>query len=71
MHEAVSDILIERAREADGLSQMVLVSLFAHALLIAVVVVLPAELAFGRRRARRDADDDHALTAGPGRMRAG
>ena len=41
MHEAVSDILMERAREADGLGQMVLVSLFGHASLIAVLVVLP------------------------------
>jgi len=41
VHEAVSDILMERAREADGLGQMVLVSLFAHASLIAVLVVLP------------------------------
>ena len=31
VHEAVSDILVERAREADGLAQMVVVSLFAHA----------------------------------------
>lgn len=42
MHEAVSDILIERARETDSLGQMVLVSLFAHASLIAVLVLLPA-----------------------------
>ena len=42
MHEAVSDILIERAREADGVSRMVLVSLFAHAALIATLVVMPA-----------------------------
>ena len=42
MHEAVSDILIERAREADGVSRMVLVSLFAHAVLIATIVVTPA-----------------------------
>lgn len=41
MHEAVSDILIERARETDGVSRMVLVSLFAHAALIAVLVVMP------------------------------
>ena len=42
MHEAVSDILIERAREVDGVSRMVLVSLFAHAALIATLVVMPA-----------------------------
>jgi TonB family protein len=42
VHEAVSDILIERAREGDGLAQMVFVSGFAHATLIAVLVLLPA-----------------------------
>jgi TonB family protein len=42
VHEAVSDILIERARETDSIGQMVLVSLFAHASLIAVLVLLPA-----------------------------
>jgi hypothetical protein len=42
MHEAVSDVLLDRAREAEGISRMVLVSLFAHALLIAGVVVMPA-----------------------------
>jgi TonB family protein len=41
VHEAVSDILVERAREQDGLSQMMLLSLFAHAALIAVLVLLP------------------------------
>jgi TonB family protein len=41
VHEAVSDILVERAREQDGLSQMMLLSLFAHATLIAVLVLLP------------------------------
>ena len=50
MHEAVSDILIERAREADGLGQMVVVSLVAHASLIAVLDRPAAELAFGHRR---------------------
>jgi TonB family protein len=42
MHEAVSDILLERARDGDGVSRMVLVSLFAHAMLIAALVVMPA-----------------------------
>jgi protein TonB len=41
MHEAVSDILIDRAQEADGLSRMVLVSFAAHTLAIALVVLLP------------------------------
>ena len=42
MHEAVSDILIERSRESDRLGQMVLISCVAHGLLIAVLVVMPA-----------------------------
>jgi TonB family protein len=43
VHESVSDILIDRAREADGLSRMVLVSLTAHAMLIVALVVTPAK----------------------------
>ena len=42
MHEAVSDILLDRARDGDGVSRMVLVSLFAHGMLIAGLVVMPA-----------------------------
>ena len=42
MHEAVSDILLERAREHDGINRMVLVSLFAHGALIATLVLMPA-----------------------------
>jgi TonB family protein len=42
VQEAVSQVLIDRAREADGLSRMVGVSLLAHTLLIAGVVVMPA-----------------------------
>ena len=42
MHEAVSDILVERAREADGVSRMVLVSFLAHAILVAALVVMPS-----------------------------
>src|SRR5258706_8217507 len=42
MQEAVSDILLERAGDGDGVSRMVLVSLFAHAILIAGIVVMPA-----------------------------
>jgi protein TonB len=42
MHEAVSDILLERSRDGDGVSRMVLVSLIAHAILIAALVVMPA-----------------------------
>jgi TonB family protein len=43
MHEAVSDILAERARTADGMSRMVMLSLAAHAFLIATIVLLPQE----------------------------
>lgn len=43
MQESVSDILVDRAREADGLSRMVLVSLTAHAMLIVALVVTPAK----------------------------
>lgn len=42
MHEAVSEVLAERAAGADGLSRTVLFSLAAHALLIAAFVVMPA-----------------------------
>ncbi len=42
MHEAVSDVLLDRAREADGVNRMVLVSLLAHTILIAALVVMPA-----------------------------
>lgn len=42
MQEAVSDILVERARDAEGIGRMVMVSLFAHAALIATLVLLPA-----------------------------
>lgn len=41
MREAVSDVLAGRAREADGLSRMVLYSFGAHVLLVAVVALLP------------------------------
>jgi TonB family protein len=42
MHEAVSDILLERARENEGINRMVLVSLFLHGALIATLVLMPA-----------------------------
>ncbi|MEP6917281.1 MAG: TonB family protein [Acidobacteriota bacterium] len=42
MHEAVSDILVERARGNDGMSRMVTLSLSAHAGLIAVLILMPA-----------------------------
>jgi TonB family protein len=41
MREAVSEILIERSRVAEGLSRMFAVSLMAHAALAAVLVLAP------------------------------
>lgn len=43
MHEAVSDILIDRAREGDGVNRMVTVSLLAHGMLIAALVLMPGK----------------------------
>jgi TonB family protein len=42
MQEAVSDVLASRAREAEGLTRMVLYSLAAHVVLVAVVALLPS-----------------------------
>ena len=41
MKEAVSDILMERARVDDGMSRMFVVSLVAHAALFALAVLMP------------------------------
>ena len=43
MREAVSDVLTSRAREADGLSRMVLYSLVAHAVLVGLVALIPGD----------------------------
>jgi outer membrane biosynthesis protein TonB len=43
VHEAVSDILIDRARQADGLGRMLMVSSFVHAALLATLVLMPRE----------------------------
>jgi TonB family protein len=43
MREAVSDVLDLRAREAEGLSRMITVSLIAHVVIAALVAVMPAE----------------------------
>jgi TonB family protein len=40
--DAVTQILIDRSREADKISRMVVLSLIAHAMLIAAVALLPA-----------------------------
>jgi TonB family protein len=42
MREAVSDILVDRSRMADGLSRMVTYSFIAHAALLSVVYFVPA-----------------------------
>lgn len=48
MQEAVSAILAERARDADGLSRTMWASLLAHALAVTVVVLLPADWRLSR-----------------------
>jgi TonB family protein len=40
--DAVTQILIDRSREADKINRMVVLSLMAHAVLIAVVALMPA-----------------------------
>ena len=42
MQEAATGILIDRSREADGIATTVLLSLAAHAAIIAAVVLMPA-----------------------------
>src|SRR5262245_51805015 len=42
MREAVSDVLDLRMREADGLNRMVLVSFAVHAVILSVIVLMPA-----------------------------
>lgn len=42
MHEAVSDVLAERAGDADGVSRTILLSLGVHAALIVGVLLMPA-----------------------------
>ncbi|HEX6976331.1 MAG TPA: TonB family protein [Vicinamibacterales bacterium] len=41
MNEAVSDILLDRARTAEGMSRMLVVSLVAHAVLIGGIALAP------------------------------
>src|SRR5918996_4109673 len=52
MREAVSDILVDRAREADGVTRTLVLSLLAHGLLLTVIYVAPASW----RTARIDPD---------------
>lgn len=51
MREAVSDILIERARIDEGMSRMLVVSLVAHAALLAIIVLIPADWRSSRAEA--------------------
>jgi TonB family protein len=48
MQEASTQVLIDRSREAEGLGATVLLSLFAHATIIAALVVMPASWRAGR-----------------------
>jgi len=43
MREAVSIVLSDRARETDGLSRMLMVSLAAHLALVVAIVVMPSD----------------------------
>lgn len=43
MREAVSDILVERAQQTDGMSRMVMLSLMVHGLFLAGLFVMPAD----------------------------
>lgn len=52
MQEAVSGILIERSREAEGFNRMVLFSLAAHGMLMLALFVLPREWFASRRPAQ-------------------
>jgi hypothetical protein len=42
LHEAVSDVLADRAAEAEGVSRTVLLSLGVHASVIVLIVLMPA-----------------------------
>lgn len=57
MQEAVSGVLTDRAREADGLQRMLLLSLGVHAALIAALWLMPAGWWASRR-----ADDASVMT---------
>lgn len=49
MREAVSDVLMQRARVEDGMSRMLAVSLLAHGALLAAFVLMPASWRSGSR----------------------
>jgi TonB family protein len=51
MQEAVSTILIDRAREVEGINRMVLLSLIAHAAIVTAVVLMPSSWRTGAPKA--------------------
>jgi TonB family protein len=51
MQEAVSQILIDRARASDDIGRMMVMSVFAHAVLVAAVVVMPQSWQSGAKAA--------------------
>lgn len=53
MHEAVSDILNDRARQAHGINLTLVVSIAAHVLLLALLVVMPPEWRSSQPEAKR------------------
>jgi TonB family protein len=49
VHEAVSDILVDRARQAQGINRMLMFSLAGHAVLLATVIAMPTGWRSGRQ----------------------
>jgi TonB family protein len=62
---SVTDILAERSREAEGLSRMVLYSLFAHLVLVAVLAFIPGTW-FGAEQSRERVVMSISLNGSPG-----
>jgi TonB family protein len=62
---SVTDILAERSREAEGLSRMVLYSLFAHLLLVAALALIPGTW-FGADEPRERVVMSISLNGSPG-----
>jgi TonB family protein len=62
--DAVTEILLDRSRETDKVSQMVIVSLAAHAALIALVAFLPSR--FGATEQSQERVMNISLAGAPG-----
>jgi len=62
---SVTDILTERSREAEGLSRMVLYSLFAHVVLVAALALIPGTW-FGSEEPRERVVMSISLNGSPG-----